>query len=107
MEPAAAAAADGRAASRRLNRLQRQLCPQPSSAPPSAQASPPVSFPTVKEYLARIGLGEVYPPPARPPPTEETLRTLHAAHQLTVPFENLGKCLRGIAVSLAGSCGCG
>ena len=23
-------------------------------------------------------------------PTEETLRTLHAAHQLTVPFENLG-----------------
>ena len=66
---------------------------QGDDAAPSASPS----FPTVKEYLARIGLSEVYPPPTRPPPTDETLRTLHAAHQLAVPFENLGARARAAA----------
>ena len=38
---------------------------------------------TVSGYLARIGCDL----PARP--TAETLRSLHRAHLLTVPFENL------------------
>lgn len=81
----------------RLERLSRHLSPPPPPPCPSAAAAVTVepsdaspAFPTVRQYLERIGLSEVYPPPQRPPPTEDTLRTLHAAHQLAVPFENFG-----------------
>ena len=62
----------------------------PAAAAEEAEAppSPAPPYPTVQQYLERIGLAEVYPPPIRPPPTAETLRTLHEAHQLHVPFEN-------------------
>jgi N-hydroxyarylamine O-acetyltransferase len=37
----------------------------------------------IDRYLARIGLDH------RPPPTLEGLRTLHAAHLLAIPYENI------------------
>lgn len=43
--------------------------------------------PPVRDYLARIGLP--LPTGALPPPTLGTLRAVHRAHMLSIPFENL------------------
>ena len=85
--------------SHRLKQLAHHLSPHPSSAAITVvpklykhdhQGGKSPAFPTVRQYLERIGLSEVYPGNRRPPPTEQTLRTIHCAHQLTVPFENFG-----------------